>query len=116
MQRETHKIDATGKALGRMATEIATLLRGKHKPDFAPYKDEGDFVIVKNLEKVKITGKKREKKLYRHHSGYPGGLKETPMGELFEKDPAKVLRKTVMGMLPKNKLRNKQIKRLKVEN
>ncbi len=115
MQRETHTIDAAGKVLGRLATQIAILLRGKHKVNFVPYKDMGDFVIVKNIAQVKFTGKKMEKKIYYHHTGYLGGLKEVPLKKLFEKDPAKVLRKAVWRMLPKNKLRAKQIKRLKFE-
>ncbi len=115
IKRETHTIDATGKPLGRLAVEIATLLRGKHRPDFMPNKDAGDFVIIKNIDKIKFTGKKFEKKIYYHHSGFMGGLKEIPLKTLFERDPVKVLRKAVFGMLPKNKLRAKQIKRLKAE-
>lgn len=115
MKRETHIIDATGKALGRLAAQIAILLRGKHKSDFVPYKDLGDFVIVKNVEKIKITGKKLEKKKYYYHTGYLGGLKAIPLKKIFEKNPAKVLKMAVYGMLPKNKLRAKQIKRLKFE-
>jgi large subunit ribosomal protein L13 len=115
IKRETHIIDAANKSLGRLATEVAVLLQGKHKPDYAPYKDIGDFVVVKNFDKVKFTGKKFENKIYYHHSGYLGGLKEIPLWRLFKKDPAKVLRKAVLGMLPKNKLRSRMIKRLKVE-
>ena len=114
MQRKTHTIDATDKSLGRLAVEIATLLRGKQKPDFVPYKDMGDFVVVKNIKKIRITGKKLEQKMYYRHTGYVGSLKKTPMGVLFAKNPKEVLRKAVLGMLPKNKLRAKQIKRLKV--
>lgn len=114
--RKTHTIDATNKVLGRLATQIATLLRGKHKPDFVPHKDMGDFVRVENIEKIRVTGKKMEQKKYYRHSGYMGGLKETPLKKLFEKDPAEVLKKAVWGMLPKNKLRNEQIKRLKFKN
>jgi len=112
MQRETHTIDAAGKVLGRLAAEIAILLRGKHKPDFVPNKDMGDFVIIKNIAQIKFTGKKFEKKIYYHHTGYLGGLKKITLNKLFEKDPAKVLKRAVFGMLPKNKLRAKQIKRL----
>ncbi len=115
MKRETHTIDVDGKVLGRVATEIATFLRGKHKTEFAPYKDIGDFVKVQNIRKIKITGKKLKQKKYFHYSGYPGGMKEMPMGKLFSKDPGEVLKKAVWGMLPKNKLRAKQIKRLKIE-
>jgi large subunit ribosomal protein L13 len=115
MQRKTHTIDATDKSLGRLAAEIAKLLRGKHKPDFAPYRDMGDFVVVKNVEKIKITGKKLKQKVYYRHSGYPGGLKQIPMGRLFKENPGEVLKKAVWGMLPKNKLRKKMIKRLKFQ-
>lgn len=115
MERKTHTIDATGKVLGRLASEIAILLRGKNKPDFVPYKDMGDFVVVKNVAKIRFTGKKMEQKKYYHHTGYLGGLKNISLKELFEKNPAQVLRKAVMGMLPKNKLRARIIKRLKIE-
>ena len=112
MKRETQTIDATDKVLGRLAVEIAILLRGKNKPDFVPYKDEGDLVIVKNVEKMKFTGKKMEQKKYYHHSGYLGSLKETPLKKLFNENPSEVLRKAVSGMLPNNKLKAKMIKRL----
>ena len=115
MKRQTHTIDAAGKVLGRLATEIAILLRGKQRADFRPNQDSGDFVVVKNVDKIKVTGKKMEQKKYYHHSGYPGGIKEVPMKKLFEINPAEVLRKTVWGMLPKNKLRAEQIKRLKCQ-
>ena len=115
MERKTHTIDATNKVLGRLATEIAVLLRGKHKPEFVPYKDMGDFVIVKNVDKIRVTGKKLEKKMYYRHSGYLGGLKKTQLKTLFKADPAEVLRKAVLGMLPKTKLQAQQIKRLKTE-
>lgn len=115
MERETHIIDATGQVLGRLATRIAVLLRGKHKPDFVPYKDMGDFVVVKNVNKIKITGKKLEQKKYYRHSGYLGGLKEIPLKKVFKENPGKVLARAVFGMLPKNKLRARQIKRLKIE-
>lgn len=115
MERKTHTIDATGKVLGRLATEIAVLLRGKQKSDFVPYRDMGDFVIVKNVSKLKITGKKMEQKKYFHHSGFLGGVREVPLKKIFKTNPAEVLRKAVFGMLPKNKLRAEQIKRLKFE-
>ncbi len=115
MQRNTHTIDATNKILGRLATQIAILLRGKDKPDFVPNKDMGGFVTVKNFSKIKITGKKFEQKIYYHHTGYLGGLKKVSLKKLFEKNPDEVLKKAVFGMLPKNKLRAKQIKRLKIE-
>jgi len=115
VDRKTHTIDATGKALGRLATEVVFLLRGKNKANFLPYKDEGDSVVIKNTRKLKFTGKKLEQKIYYHHTGYLGGLKETPLKKIFGKDPAEVLRRAVFGMLPKNKLRAKMIKRLKIE-
>lgn len=115
MERKTHTIDATGKVLGRLAAQIAVLLRGKHKPDFLPYQDRGDFVVVKNVAKIRLTGKKIEQKKYYRHTGYLGGLKEIPLKTLFKKDPAQVLKKAVFGMLPKNKLRKNQIKRLKID-
>ena len=115
MKRETHTIDAAGKVLGRLAVEISILLRGKHRPDFAPYKDIGDIVVIKNVAELKVTGKKMEQKKYFRHSGYLGSLKETPLKTLFKKDPAQVLKRAVFGMLPKNKLRAKMIKRLKFE-
>ncbi len=113
MERKIHTIDATDKVLGRLAVEIALLLRGKQKVDFAPYKDIGDVVIVQNVDKLKFTGKKAKQKKYYRHSGYLGSLKEITLEKLFEKNPEEVLRKAVFGMLPKNKLRAKMIKRLK---
>lgn len=115
MERETHTIDATDKVLGRLASQIVILLRGKQKPDFFPYKDMGDFVIVKNVKNLKITGKKMEQKTYFRHSEYLGGAKETPLKILFQENPGEVLKKAVFGMLPKNKLRIRMIKRLKFE-
>jgi large subunit ribosomal protein L13 len=114
-ERQTHTIDAEDKAIGRISTEAAAVLRGKHKKDFAPNKDSGDFVLVKNLRKAKFSGKKLEQKKYQRHSGYPGGLKETPLIKVWEQEPHEVLKKAVWGMLPKNKLRKEQIKRLKSE-
>lgn len=116
IQRQTHKIDATDKVLGRLASEIAILLRGKNKASFQPYLDQGDEVIVSNALKLKITGKKLEQKKYFHYSGYPSGLKAKKMSELFSKNPALVLKKAVFNMLPKNKLRAKMIKRLKINS
>lgn len=115
MEHKIHTVDATGKILGRLSTQIVELLRGKNKPNFVPYKDMGDFVILKNIDKIKLTGKKIEQKKYYHHSGYLGGLKETPLKKLLNKNPREVLKKAVYGMLPKNKLRSIQIKRLKFE-
>jgi len=114
MKRETHTIDAAGQSLGRLASKIAIFLRGKHKPDFLPHKDVGDFVLVKNVEKIRISGKKLENKVYYRHSGYLGGLKKTPLKKIFKTNPSQVLKKAVFGMLPTNKLRARQIKRLKI--
>jgi len=116
MERETHTIDAAGKVLGRLAAEIAVLLHGKNKIDFFPYKDMGDFVVVKNVSKLKITGKKMEQKKYFRHSKYPGGVKEIPFKKIFKERPDFTLKTAVFGMLPKNKLRAKMIKRLKILN
>lgn len=114
--RKTYTIDAANKPLGRLAVEIATRLRGKHKVDFAPHKDEGDFVVVKNIDKMKITGRKLKTKIYYRHSGYPGGLKKAAMEELIrKKGRGEIIKKAVWGMLPNNKLRSRQIKRLKIE-
>jgi large subunit ribosomal protein L13 len=112
VKRKTYTIDASNQPLGRLAVEVADILRGKRKVDFVPYKDMGDFVLVKNIEKVGISGKKMDRKIYYRHSGYPGGFKKERMGVVFEKSPEKVLKKAVQGMLPKNKLRAIQIKRL----
>jgi large subunit ribosomal protein L13 len=106
------KLDATNKVLGRLASEIAIILRGKNKPDFVPHLLKGEEVIVENIDKIKITGKKLENKIYYHHSGYPGGLKKRKMKEI---SPAELLRKAVYNMLPKNKLRKEIIKRLKIQ-
>ncbi len=111
-KRNKHEIDADDRILGRLATEIAGLLRGKHKVDFDYHLDNGDFVVVANVKKIKVSGNKLQQKLYRHHSGYPGGLKEMKMEKLFKKDPTEVLKRAVYNMLPKNKLRQHMIKRL----
>lgn len=107
-------IDAEGKVLGRLATEIAVLLRGKRKPQYVSFMDSGDFVIVINAEKIKVTGRKMEQKKYYSHSGYPGGLKEKTLKELLEKKPEEVIWKAVWGMIPKNKLGRAVNKKLKV--
>lgn len=115
-KRETYIIDASGKAMGRLAVEIALVLRGKNKTDFAPYKDEGGFVIIENINKMKITGNKMKTKIYYSHTGWPGGFKETPMEKLVEKKGiGEVLKRAVYGMLPTNKLRSRQMKRLKIK-
>lgn len=113
--RKQHIIDADGKSLGRIASEIALLLQGKRKTIFERHRDVGDYVIVKNIKHIKFTGSKFQHKRYYHHSGYPGGLKSTPLKELFQKKPGEVLRKAVWNMLPKNSLRKKFIQRLKIE-
>lgn len=115
MERKTHKIDASGKVLGRLAVKVAALLRGKNKPEFAPYKDLGDFVIIKNIKDIKVTGKKMDNKKYYSHSGYLGSLREITMRKLFEKNPPEVFKKAVYGMMPDNRLRANQLKRLKFE-
>ncbi len=115
MQRKTYTIDATDKVLGRLASRISILLQGKHKPDFFPHKDTGDFVVVKNIAKVKLTGRKIEQKKYFRHSGYMGSEKEIPLKELLIKKPGEALKKAVSGMLPKNRLRKVRLKRLKIE-
>ncbi|UJW33521.1 50S ribosomal protein L13 [Saccharothrix sp. AJ9571] len=112
--RAWHVIDAEDVVLGRLATEVATLLRGKHKPTFAPHVDTGDFVIIVNAEKVALTGNKREQKFAYRHSGYPGGLRKRSFGELLDTRPERLLEKVVKGMLPKNKLGRAQAKKLKV--
>jgi large subunit ribosomal protein L13 len=112
--REWYVIDATDVVLGRLASQTANLLRGKHKPTFAPHIDTGDFVVIVNADKVALSGNKREDKIVYRHSGYPGGLKATPFGRLLEKNPRKAIERAVWGMLPKNRLSRKQIKKLKV--
>ncbi|TEU04141.1 MAG: 50S ribosomal protein L13 [Candidatus Aminicenantes bacterium] len=107
-------IDADGKILGRLATEVATLLRGKRKPEFTPFIDCGDFVVIVNAEKINVTGKKMEQKKYYSHSGYPGGLKVNTLKELLDKKPEEVIRKAVWGMIPKGKLGRAVYKNLKV--
>ncbi len=109
---KVHHIDASGKVLGRLASEIAVLLRGKHKVDFSYHLPMGDRVVVSNVDKMKVTGKKLKDKIYYRHSGYPGGLKSRTLEEMMAKDPAEVLRLAVYRMLPKNKLRDRLIRRL----
>ena len=114
VQRQWHVIDATDVVLGRLAVQVATLLRGKHKPTYAPHVDSGDFVVVVNAGKVALTGDKRSTKLAYRHSGYPGGLSSITVGELLDNDPRKAVEKAVWGMLPKNKLSRQLLKKLKV--
>jgi large subunit ribosomal protein L13 len=114
VQRDWYVVDATDVVLGRLASQVATLLRGKHKPTFAPHVDGGDFVIVINADKVALSGNKRESKLAYRHSGYPGGLRSVAYGELLEKNPERAVEKAVRGMLPKNSLGRQQLGKLKV--
>ncbi len=107
-------VDAQGKILGRLASEIASRLRGKHKPIYTPHLDTGDFVIVVNAEKIQLTGKKLADKIYYRHSGYPGGLTETTAGRLLQEKPEDVLKIAVRGMLPKNTLGRAMLKKLKI--
>jgi large subunit ribosomal protein L13 len=112
--RAWHVIDAENVVLGRLATQVATLLRGKHKPTFAPHVDTGDFVVIVNAEKVVLTGNKRDQAFAYRHSGYPGGLSKRSFGELLDTRPDRLVEKVVKGMLPKNKLGRAQGKKLKV--
>lgn len=114
IKRNWHQVDAKGKVLGRLATQIATILRGKDKPSFVPYMDLGDFVVVTNAQDVKVTGKKRQQKNYVRHSGYPGGLRVESFEKLIERRPEAVIRHAVSGMLPKNRLGRQMIKKLHV--
>lgn len=113
-ERTWYVIDASDVVLGRLASHAATLLRGKHKPTFAPHVDEGDFVIVVNADKVALTGAKREQKLAYRHSGYPGGLRATSYAELLEKHPERAVEKAIRGMVPKTRLGRAQLNKLKV--
>jgi large subunit ribosomal protein L13 len=114
IQRNWYVIDATDVVLGRLAVQTANLLRGKHKAIFAPHVDTGDFVIIVNAEKVALSGTKKTTKMAYRHSGYPGGLSATPIGELLEKDARKAIENAVWGMLPKNRLGRQVLKKLKV--
>ncbi|MBE7064557.1 MAG: 50S ribosomal protein L13 [Clostridia bacterium] len=114
LDRKWYVIDAEGKTLGRLASEIAMILSGKRKPTYTPFLDTGDYVIVVNAEKIAVTGKKMTDKLYRSHSGYPGGLKETNLKTLLEKHPTYAVEYAVKGMLPKNSLGRQMFKKLKV--
>ncbi|MEE6274409.1 50S ribosomal protein L13 [Georgenia wangjunii] len=114
VEKNWYVIDANDVVLGRLATHVATLLRGKHKPTFAPHTDTGDFVIVINADKVALTGSKREDKVAYHHSGFPGGLKATSYAQLLAKHPERAVEKAVRGMIPKNTLGRAQLSKLKV--
>jgi large subunit ribosomal protein L13 len=114
IQRDWLIVDAEGKTLGRLATQIAERLRGKNKPQFAPHVDIGDFVVVINAEKITVTGNKLEQKIYYKHSGYPGGLRQRTLKEQLNRQPTEVLRKAVKGMLPRNRLGRAQLTKLKI--
>ncbi len=114
VEREWYVVDAEGQTLGRLASRVAPILKGKHKPTYTPYLDCGDFVIVINAEKVRVTGRKLDQVYYHHHSGYPGGLRSVSLREQLGKHPERVLQAAVRGMLPKNKLGRRMIKKLKV--
>jgi len=109
-----HVIDASGRTLGRLATEVATLLMGKHKPIYTPHLNTGDFVVVTNAAKVRVTGKKAQQKVYYRHSGYPGGFRSTTFNRMMETHPTRAIEYAVKGMLPKNRLGRDMLKRLKV--
>jgi large subunit ribosomal protein L13 len=114
VERRWYVVDAEGQTLGRLATRIADTLRGKKKPEYTPHIDTGDFVVVVNADKIAVTGKKLEQKIYYRHSGYPGGLRERTLAEELERRPTEVLRKAVKGMLPRNRLARQQITKLKI--
>ncbi|TKJ29555.1 MAG: 50S ribosomal protein L13 [Chloroflexi bacterium B3_Chlor] len=114
INREWYLVDAEGQTLGRLASEIAQVLRGKHKPIYAPHLDTGDYVIVINAEKVHVTGKKLDQKIYHRHSGYPGGLKSITLREQLKRHPSRVIRSAVKGMLPHNRLGRATMRKLKV--
>lgn len=114
VDRQWYVVDAAGQTLGRLATKIASVLRGKHKPTFTPHLDTGDYVIVINADKIVVTGKKMTDKVYYHHTGYPGGLRETNLRTLLQKKPEKVVELAVWGMLPHNRLGRRLIRKLHV--
>jgi large subunit ribosomal protein L13 len=114
VERKWYVIDAEGKTLGRLASEIARILRGKNKPQYTPHVDVGAFVVVVNAEKVIVTGRKAEQKVYRRHSGYPGGMKETSYGQMMERRPEEIVRKAVYGMMPRTRLARQQMRKLKI--
>jgi large subunit ribosomal protein L13 len=114
VERRWYVVDAEGRHLGRLAAEIAKILRGKNKPQYTPHVDVGDFVVVVNAERVAVTGKKAEQRVYRRHSGYPGGMKETSYEQMLARKPTEILRKAVYGMMPKTRLARQQFKKLKI--
>jgi large subunit ribosomal protein L13 len=114
VKREWLVVDAEGQTLGRLASQLAAILRGKHKPEFSPSVDVGDFIVVVNAEKIRVTGRKMEQKKYYRHSGYPGGLREIKLADQLERHPTRVLKLAVRGMLPRNRLGRSMLKKLKV--
>ncbi len=114
VKRDWYLVDATGKTLGRMAADIASRLRGKHKPEYTPHVDTGDYIVVINIEKVHVTGNKAQDKMYHRHTGYPGGLKSMSFEKLIEKAPERVLQSAVKGMLPRGPLGRAMFKKLKI--
>jgi large subunit ribosomal protein L13 len=114
LEHQWYVVNAEGKVLGRLASELAKILRGKHKPAYTPHVDTGDFVVVVNAGKVSLTGKKMKDKIYYHHTGYPGGIKEMSAEKLLAKKPAEMIRMAVRGMLPKNSLGRQMLRKLKV--
>lgn len=114
IQRRWYVVDATGEPLGRLASRIATILKGKHKPLYSPHLDVGDIVVVVNAEKVSLSGKKLEQKVYHHHSGYPGGMKTEPVSRVLQAHPTRVIERAVRGMLPHNALGRHMLAKLKV--
>ncbi|MGZ5333145.1 MAG: 50S ribosomal protein L13 [Solirubrobacterales bacterium] len=113
-QRDWYVVDAQGKTLGRLATQLADILRGKRKPEYTPHCDTGDFVVVVNAEKITVTGRKLEQKRYYRHTGYPGGIRSRTLAEMLDRQPEEVIRKAVKGMLPRNRLARQQLRKLKV--
>ncbi len=113
-ENKWYVVDAAGKVLGRLSTQIAMRLRGKHKPEYTPHADTGDYIVVINAEQIKVTGDKAANKIYYDHSGYPGGLKETTFDKLHEKDPTRIIERAVKGMLPRNPLGRAMLSKLKV--
>ena len=114
VSREWYVVDATDKTLGRLSTAIANRLRGKHKPEYTPHVDTGDYIVVVNAEKIRVTGNKTTDKVYHHHTGYPGGIKSITFDKLIDKAPDRVIEKAVKGMMPKNKLSRSMMSKLKI--
>jgi large subunit ribosomal protein L13 len=114
VERKWYVVDAEGQTLGRLAAEIARVLRGKNKPQYTPHVDTGDFVVVVNADRIEVTGRKAEQKVYRRHTGYPGGLREMSYEVMMQRKPTEILRKAVWGMMPKTRLARQQFKKLKI--